>query len=306
MNIKYRQLKAFALAGQLGSFAQAARVLSVTQPSFSVLIRELEHDLGMRLFERTTRSCRLTSAGASLHEEIHRVLHDLEDVYLHAKEISAGRRGRLSVAAVPSLAFGIMTKALGDYHRLYPDVRILLREEANESVVAAVRQDAVELGVACLLAPDAELSFLPLFSDRLVVIAPHGHPAVQGPVTWRTLSRHPMIMIGAGLTERAIRNSNLKVTPAFEVAHMATAMAMVRHGMGITLIPTSALDGLNTTGLQCVPMAGDMARRDLGILCRRRKPLSAAANAFIEVLRTVVPADGEVLRVERGDKVGAR
>lgn len=86
---------------------------------------------------------------------------------------------------------------------------------------------------------------------------------------------------------------------------MATAMAMVRHGMGITLIPTSALDGLNTTGLQCVPMAGDMARRDLGILCRRRKPLSAAANAFIEVLRTVVPADGEVLRVERGDTVGA-
>jgi DNA-binding transcriptional LysR family regulator len=297
MNIKYRQLKAFALAGRFGSFAQAARALSITQPSFSVLIRELEHDLGMQLFERTTRTCRMTSAGASLYQEIRPVLHDLEEVYQHGKEISAGKRGRLAIAALPSLAFGIMTKALGEYHRMYPDVRIQLREEANAFVTAAVRQNEVELGVASLLVADSELTFKPLFSDRLVVVAPHGHPAMQASMTWKTIGKHPLILLGSGTAERALQLSNSNIKPAFEVAHMATAMAMVRHRMGITLIPSSALDGLNTIGLQCIPMAGALAKRELGVFYRSRKPLSAAANAFIEVLRATVPIDGQARRL---------
>jgi DNA-binding transcriptional LysR family regulator len=293
MNIKYRQLKAFALAARFGSFGQAASALCVTQPSLSVLIRELEHDLGMPLFERTTRTCHMTSAGASLYQEIHPVLHNLEEVYHHAKEISAGRRGRLSIAAVPSLAFGIITEVLGKFHRLYPGVRIQMREELNVSVVKAVNQNEVELGVACMFVDDSEVTFTPLFKDRLMVVTPGGHPAMLAPLTWQSMEEYPLILLGSGSAEHALQQSKSNVTPAFEVTHMGTAVAMVRHGMGITVIPSSALAALNMEGLQCAPMPGDLGRRNIGVLHRSRKSLSAAALAFIDLLRSTAPVDTE-------------
>lgn len=297
MNIKYRQLKAFALAGQFGSFVQAADALAVTQPSFSVLIRELEHDLGMQLFDRTTRSCHLTAAGASFYEEVHTVLQDLEAVYQHARDISAGRRGKLAIAAVASLAFGILTEAVGVFHRQYPDVRIQMMEALNTGVISAVKQGGVELGIAGALSGDPELEFMPLFSDRLMVVTPLGHPAVQGKISWKTIGKYPLILLGSGSAERALQLSKVMVTPAFEVAHMATAIAMVRQGMGITVLPGCALNGLNVEGLHHEPMPGEVARRELGVLYRSKKSLGPAARAFIEVLKATVPSDPAIQKI---------
>lgn len=297
MNIKYRQLKAFTLAGQLGSFVQAAEAMAVTQPSFSVLIRELEHDLGMQLFERTTRSCHLTAAGLSFYEEAHAVLQDLESVYQHGRDISAGRRGKVEIAAVASLASGILAEAVGVFHRRYPDVRIQMKEALNTGVISAVKNGEVELGIAGTLSGDLELEFMPLFSDCLMVVAPPGHPAVQGKVSWETIGRHPLILLGSGSAERALQISKVRVTPAFDVAHMATAIALVRHGMGITILPSSALSGLNVKGLHYQPMPGKVARRELGVLYRSKRLLGPSARAFIDVLKDMVPSDPAIKKI---------
>ena len=291
MNIKYRQLKAFALAGQLGSFVRASDALAVTQPSFSVLIRELEHDLGMQLFDRTTRTCAFTPAGAAFHAEVIGVLQDMEEVYQRARDISAGRRGKLAISAVASLAFGIVTQAVGSFHRLYPEVRIQMEEALNVGVIEAVKAGKVELGIAGALSGDPDLEFMPLFSDRLMLVTPADHPILQGRVTWQTIGKHPLILLGSGSAERALQLSQVSVTPAFEVSHMATAIAMVRHGMGITVLPGSALTGLNVEGLHYQAMPGEVARRELGVLYRRKKSLGPAARAFIEVLKGIVPSD---------------
>jgi LysR family carnitine catabolism transcriptional activator len=301
MNIKYRRLKAFTLAARLGSFVKGADAMAVTQPSFSILIRELENELGVELFERTTRTCRLTPTGVSLYQELSPVLQDLEDVYQNAKDISAGKRGTLSLAVVPSVACGIVTEALGDFHREYPGVRIAMREGNIAAVVAAVKQSDVELGVACLFSPDEELSFKPLFHDRLVVVAPSDHPIVGAPLSWQTVAKYPLILQGAGTAERAIQLSRTAIVPTFEVAHMATAVAMVRQGMGITVIPGSALEGLNTEGLDVAPIPGELARRDLGVIYRRHKRLSVAATCFIDILQATVP---DVLRLPEGKQDG--
>jgi LysR family carnitine catabolism transcriptional activator len=297
MNIKYRQLKAFALAGQLGSFVQAADALAVTQPSFSILIRELERDLGMQLFDRTTRSCHLTTAGASFYEEVQATLKELESVYQHGRDISSGHRGKLTIAALASMALGILTEAMGVFHRQYPDVRIQMNEALNTGIITAVKQGEVEIGIACALSGDPELEFMPLFCDRLMVVTPRDHPALQAPATWQAIGKHPLILLVSGSAERALQISKVLATPAFEVAHMATAIAMVRNGMGITLLPGSALTGLNLEGLQYEPMPGEMAKRELGVLYRSKKSLGPAARAFIEVLKATVPSDPAIEKI---------
>lgn len=291
MNIRYRQIKGFLLAARLGSFKKAAALLSITQPSFSILIKELEENLGVELFDRTTRKCTLTYAGQIFQKEVAGVMEGLEDVYQYMQEFGQGRRGQLNIAALSSLSFGIIPKTLSDFQRLYPEVAITLREMRNNQVFDAVCQREVELGMGSLLKADPALTFVPLFTDQLMLIVPIGHPLEHSSVRWKTLERYPYIMMSTGPAEYAVRANNVDLHVAFEVDHVATALAMVRHNMGITALPSSVLPSLNMDGLAHTPILGPLATRNLGIAYRKGACLSASATIFIEMLKETAPLD---------------
>jgi len=284
MNIKYRQLKAFSLAARLSSFMEAANAMAVTPASFSNLIKELEKDLGVILFERTTRRCVLTSAGQTFHDQMTGAINHVETVYREMVETGQGRRGRLAIAAIPSLSFGVIARALADYRARYPNVEIVLNERRNDEVFAAVRDREVELGMGSLLHRDSALTWLPTLTDRLMLIAPPGHPLAKGRVGWRSLSNYPYIMMSTGPAEHAMQVNNLQVNSVLEVDHVATAVAMVRHGMGITALPSSVLPALNMEGVVCVPILGRLATRSLGIAYRSGSKLSKAAEMFVQIV----------------------
>ena len=286
MNIKYRQLQAFALAAQLGSFAKAAEDLCITQSSFSVQIRELERDLGLQLFERTTRSCRLTPAGATFHSEVTPILRELRQVYSRAIDVGAGRKGQLLLSALPSLSFGLLTEVLGRFNQNHPDVRIRMREELNIALIESVKRGEVELGVGSELSGDPELGFMHLFHDDLVVVAPARHAIFDEPLKWSRVGDYSLIMLAMGSADRALLTNRPGITPAIEVAYMGTAVSMVRNGMGITILPSSALKGVDMEGLQAQPLPGRDCRRTIGVLYRKRATLSTVAHAFVRLLKS--------------------
>jgi len=299
VNIKYRQLKAFSLAAQLGSFAKAAAVLCITQPSFSTQIRELENDLGMSLFERTTRSCRLTIAGQAFLNEMLPILHDMEMAYGRACETGAGRQGQLLLSALPSLSFGLLTEVFSTFHQQYPGIRIMMREELNMPLIETVKRGDVEIGVGSDLTGDPEVGFMPLFFDQLMVVAPREHAIFKKPMRWSSVEGHPLIMLAMGSAERALQQNRPDVSPAFEVTFMSTAVSMVRHGMGVTILPSSALKGVNMDGLRAAVISGRDCQRTVGILFRKRASLSNAAKAFIKLLGSAVPTDPGIKKVTR-------
>jgi DNA-binding transcriptional LysR family regulator len=299
MNIKYRQLKAFSLAAQLGSFAKAAAVLCITQPSFSTQIRELESDLGMSLFERTTRSCRLTIAGQTFLHEMLPILQDMEMAYGRARETGAGRQGQLLLSALPSLSFGLLTGVLSTFHQQHPHIRIMMREELNMPLIETVKRGDVEIGIGSDLTGDPEVGFTPLFFDRLMVVAPRQHVIFKKPMQWSSVEGHPLIMLAMGSAERALQHNRPNISPAFEVAYMSTAVNMVRHGMGITILPSSALKGVNMDGLRAALIPGRDCQRTVGILFRKRATLSTSANTFIKLLSSAVPTDTGIKKFTR-------
>ncbi|RZI75456.1 MAG: LysR family transcriptional regulator, partial [Rubrivivax sp.] len=134
-NVKYRQIKAFCLAVETGSFTAAAQAMHVTQPSFTALIKALEDDVGQRLFDRTTRRCEPTAGGQAFYQNVSRAMLDLEEAYQHAREEGDGQRGRLTVATVPSLSFGFLGQVLGAFHRRHPDVRLFMSEQRGAEVL---------------------------------------------------------------------------------------------------------------------------------------------------------------------------
>jgi len=290
MNIKYRQLKAFVLAARLSSFVEAAGAMAVTPASFSNLIKELERDLGVVLFDRSTRRCILTDAGQAFHEQMGGAIRHLEAVYSEMSEVGRGRRGRLAIAAIPSLSFGVVAEAIAEYRKTHPDVEIALSERRNGEVISAVRNREVELGMGSLLQRDSGLAWLPTWTDRVTLIVPAGHPLAEGRIGWRALETHPYIMMSTGPVEHAMRVFDLRIKPLFEVYHVATAVAMVKRGIGITALPSSVLPALNMEGLVCKPIEGRLTTRRLGIIHRSGSKLSRVAAEFVALLGKLAQA----------------
>lgn len=281
-NPKYRQLRAFCLAVEHGSFNAAAAALHVSAPSFTLLIRNLEEDLGIRLFDRTTRRCELTESGLNFYRRVSRPLQDMEEAYRYAKEEGEGALGRLAIATVPSLACGVLAEIAGLFHQQHPGVRLFLSEHRSNEVIAAVQQNQAELGIARLVPAQDDLQTELLFRDRLLVAAPHGHPILaQRRTAWRDLGRHKLILIGGGLTELQVRRALPGASYSIEVTHMATAVSMIRQGLGIGVVPTSALDGLNVAGIGFSAIRQASAIRQLGAIYRSHRPLSTAARRFL-------------------------
>lgn len=289
MNIKYRQLKAFILAAEAGSFVAAARALSVTPSSFSALIKEMENDLGVELFERSTRKCQLTEAGRSLYDKVHGALEDIEAGYGHVHDIGQGSRGNLTFACLPSLAAGLAVGRLTRFNQQFPLVRVRLRERKHNELIQAVQDGGVEFGIGVLLRPDPDLEFDYLMSDHLCFVAPLEHPVNAEPPTWKCLEKFPYIYVGNGNTEHALTAARIRRPAAYEVEHVATALAMARQNLGLAVLPTSSINGLDTQGLSCIPIRGEASERRIGIIRRTGRPPRAAAREFIRILREDLP-----------------
>jgi len=293
MNIKYRQLKGFVLAAELGSFKAASYALSITQPSFSMLMKELEDDLGVTLFERSARKCELTQAGRIFVRDMPDILGQLERSYQRMTLVAKGDIGTLSLATLGSLSVGVIAQTIGEFQQRHPQVPITLQELRNDLVFDAVAKGKAELGIAARLEPHPALQFEPLFVDRLMLLVPRRHPLEGAVVRWKSLAQYPCILMTTGPAEHALRASKVQISPAFVVENLATASAMVRHGMGVTVLPGCVVSSLNLDGLRCLPIEDQHAVRNLGATYRNATWLSPVAANFLAMLRAAQPtADG--------------
>ena len=285
MNIKYRPLKAFLLAVDTGSFTHAASQLGVTQPSFTALIQDLEDVLGLRLFERTTRSISLTSAGQDFYARAQRPIADLEEAYRSLADLAAVRRGNVTLGALPSTALALLPVAVGALRQLHPALKVRVVEAHNDELVAMLRTNQIEFAVGALA------------EDCFCAIYPEGHrlDRKRGPLHWRDVLRYDLILLSQGSNarqqfDRAVREETGAPATAlrYDVTNMGTAAGMVRQGLGVSVLPRLALPELNLAGLRAAPLCDASARRAIGLLHRRDRSLSPAAQALAAELETAM------------------
>src|SRR5687767_5771011 len=138
MNITLRQLEILVAAADAGSFSKAAEMLGVSQPSLSETIRRIEAELGLRLFDRTTRSLVLTADGRHAVAVARELVRDVKLAFDSIARRRQGRQGRVTVAALPSVACAILPGAVGAFARALPGVEIAVLDVLHERAVALV------------------------------------------------------------------------------------------------------------------------------------------------------------------------
>ncbi|MCI0752324.1 LysR family transcriptional regulator [Teichococcus vastitatis] len=308
MSVSLRQLRALVAAAETGSFGRAAVRLHLSQPALTVQIRTLEEALGLTLFDRSARGAQPTEAGRSLAQSFGRLLEELDQLVAGAQEQAARRSGTVHLAVLPSVAATLLPVALARLRRAHPGIRVLLRDAVARRVAEQVKAGDAELGIGILDGADAGLETEPLFEDALVAVLPPGHAlAARASVSPAALAREPLVLTDPGssvraLAERAFAEAGLTLRPAYEATYMSTAVALVRAGLGIGVLPATAVDLRMAPLLEIRPIEAPAMQRRILMLRRRGASLSPAADALAEAIRQAagIPDAGALLTAGGG------
>ena len=296
MNLTVRQLRAFTLGAQFASFSEAAARMGMTQPGYSLLIRQLEEELGLSLFRRTTRRVELTEAGREILQSAQRTLQQLDETRRRAEDFRDVRQGTLSLAFVPSVGCSLLPPTLSRFAEAHPGIKLVFHEAQAVGFAEHVRSGQAEIGLGLLLQPDEQLAFEPLMRDRLVALLHTRHPlASRATVTWKALTRFSSISVTTQSSvrvhaDRAAAEAGVDIEPTYVLDSLTTAVGLVRAGLGYAVLPSLALRSMDLGGAVARVVEQPRAWRDIGLLTRRQFSLSPAAMAFAAIARAVAPA----------------
>ena len=285
-DLSTRQLRAFLALAQERHFTRAAQRCHLTQPAFSAVIRGLESTLGTRLFDRSTRSVELTPSGVVFAGSAQRLLGEFALVQSDLGDFLAQRHGRVTIAALPSLAAGWLPSVLARFHASYPGIRMVVLDTLAERCVDAVLRGEADMALAALADDMSGLDSQFLHADRFYVVCPAAHPlATVERVRTADLARWPLVHMAR---HSSVRRRLDQLLPAsqrqgdFEVEHLATATGLVQAGFGIAVMPAMTLFHFRRPGLVIRPIAGRALTRSLYLITRRGRSLSPASAALAE------------------------
>jgi len=293
INLSTRDLRAFLALAETRNFTRAAQRCHLSQSAFSALVRAIESTLGARLFDRDTRKVDLTPAGRLFEPSARRLLADFEDVVGDFRDHASRRKGRVALAALPSLAAGWLPAVLAEYHARYPGVDLALADRLSEECIEQVRTNRVDLALASTDPNAVDLVTEELCRDDFRLVCRRDHPLVRK----RNLKIHdaaayPFIHLERSSSVRQYLEAELhplQMRTVLEVEHLATVAAMVVQGLGVTIVPTLTLFHFEHPDLAVRRFGSLDLQRTIYLVRRRSASLSAAAQAMYELLRTRRP-----------------
>jgi DNA-binding transcriptional LysR family regulator len=288
MDVNLRQVRSFLIVAQHRSFTRAAALLHLSQPALTVQIRNLEATLGIRLLDRSSRTVELTRIGRDLLPVLQRLVGDFDAALTDIREVGTGRGGTVRVAALPSLAASLLPGLILASRRSNPGLAFLIRDAIASHVVAMVRNEEVDLGLAGGAVADGELDVLHQGTDQLCLVFPAAHPiGRKRRIGVRDLVDLPLVLTNPGTSLRDMVDAALlKIghtpTLACEVTYMMSAVAMVRAGLGMTVLPRSAREIRVERGLRAKAIDDPGFLRPIVLIKKKGRTLPPASVAFLD------------------------
>ncbi|MGW6528558.1 LysR family transcriptional regulator [Streptomyces venezuelae] len=283
-----QQMRYVIAVAETASFTRAAAKCHVVQSALSHQVAKLEKELGARLFERTSRKVWLTSEGEAFLPAARQALEAAERARAEVAAATGEVRGKLTVGSIPTVAAVDLPAVLKDYRLRYPQVRITLRAGSSERLVEQVREgvvDAAFLGVQPGFRPqgvrDRELAH----GEHVAVVAPDHPLAAEEKVDLHRLADETFVDFAEGSAARsqsdeAFVAAGVPREVAFEVSGVELMSRMVRHGLGVALLPAPFAAELH--GVRCVPVTDGPVRVER-LVWSRLTP-SPPAAAFLALL----------------------
>ena len=289
-----RHIRAFLALARAGSFTRAAVELHVSQPTLTVQIQQLETAVGVKLFDRNKRHVALTQAGRDLLVPLERILIDVEAIAASTNELLAHRRGLVTVAALPSVAAGILPRAIRKLSESYPGITVRVFDGMASAVAGMVRAGQVDFGISSQTYGDRELTSDVLSIDRLCAVVATDHAlAKKQSMTLHELAKHPLILMlkdssSRQIVDLAFNREGLVSNVAYATTYGTTVAGMAQAGLGVGILPESMVGSIR---LHQLSIRGGALTRRISVIMRAGRSLSPTAGKLRQTLEAVAQAE---------------
>ena len=243
-----RQLRYFVAVAEERHFGRAAQRLHMSQPPLSMQIKALEQDLGVELFERTSRRVALTDAGRLFLERARAILSAVDEAREMARGAELGLQGRLEVGFISSATLSLLPPSLRRFRERYGEVELELRELTSAQQVDALYEGGIGVGLVRLPLRAPGIQFEPILEERLIVALPSGHELEDlDRVPLEAIADLPLVFF----TRRLIPGFHAQIVELFQrvgafpkvaqhAVHLQTIVGLVASGIGVAILPGSA------------------------------------------------------------------
>lgn len=289
-----RQLEYAVALAEERHFGRAARRCAVTQPALSEGIRELEETLGAALFERTRRGVLLTPVGEAALTRAREALRAADEMVHAARGVGGVLRGPLHLGVIPTIAPFLLPRWLPAVRRAHPELLLFLHEDKTDRIAEQLRDGRLDLVLLALPLEAPDLHEEALFDEPFLLAAPRDHRLARGRRRLRQsdLKDESVLLLEDGhcLRDQALevcQTAGARESALARAASLSTLVQMVQGGLGVTLLPESAVGSLVRPGDDVVvrPFAPPPPRRTLGLAWRRTAARASDFRTLAALLR---------------------
>jgi DNA-binding transcriptional LysR family regulator len=288
----FSQLRAFVTVYQLRKLSAAAERLCITQSAVSVQIRQMEDGLGVRLFDRTTRSLQPTQAAQEALVVAERILRDLDSLGAALQDLTGLRRGRVCVAVTPTLAEILLPQVLRKFSVQCPEIHVVIDDCAPDQFVARIIGEQVDFGIGTPERAGADVDTRTLVRDHLSLVCTRDHPLADlAQVRWSDLDGLPINTVRPGygirpLIDLSAAQAGIALNVVNEVTFLSTALWMAGCGLSAAIMPAAYVTYSRDPNLLTKLLIEPQVSRDISVVTKRGRSLSPASRRFINLLQT--------------------
>ncbi|MDR5739886.1 MULTISPECIES: LysR family transcriptional regulator [unclassified Caballeronia] len=280
-SVSLHQLRLFITLARYRSFTRVGDEFGITQSAVSRSIRELEDEIALRLFDRTTRHVTLTDTGRKLLSRIAPLVEELEAT-LRPRASESGEPGVVNLACSCGLTASVLPPLFASCRERLPDITVVLMDRPQNAVLQLVRSGEAELGV--VIAPDNldDLASEPLFADGFAAVVHGSHRlAGAGRVDWQQLRGTPLLLLdddtgSLAAIEAALARYAVTGAVRQRLAQSAAVARMAEAGLGVGVLPMHARNACESDRVRFIPLAPDESRTIM-LVRRRGRALHASA-----------------------------
>jgi LysR family transcriptional regulator, carnitine catabolism transcriptional activator len=289
-----RQLRAFLLVAQHRSFTRAAGALFITPAGLSILIKELENQLGVRLFDRTTRHVALTASGTELLTAVQHHLHELDKSLSRIAGTEGAVGSSLSVGAPPYWAAGGVAQAIKAFRPRRPELRLQVFDGDSATTLGRVESGEIDLGLGFFFKHVPGIRRNPLFRFSLMVIRGNPRCASSRPTaSWASLKGERFVTLQPSVplqqfVDRNLAKAGISYQSSLVLNSLLTQIAMVEAGGGIAVVPSFALPECRNRGLLISFLVNPTVHLDFYQIRKGGRKLSPVAEEFTAFLQSYI------------------
>ena len=289
-----QQLQYIVAVADTGQFSKAARRCHVTQPTLTMMVRKLEEELGVTIFERRMQPARATTEGEGLIAQARVVLREAGQLKDLVNELRSGTAGTHRIGIIPTLAPYLLPLFLTRFAKDHPNARLSIDEIKTSRILEGLRQGAIDMGILAGPIEEEEIESITLFKEPFLIYLPHRHPLLKKKQIARSdLRKAPLWVLSEG---HCLRDQVLKVCQqpsaaghdniVYSTGSIETLKRMVNSGSGLTLVPELSVrpDEKNVR-----PFTSPEPVRDVVLAVRKPFVRRKALEALVEAIRGAVP-----------------